>query len=108
MKRLLALCTLLLQIGTASAQQKPNVIVILVDDMGWGDQQCFNPQSKITTPIIDNLAAKESNARLPGGIVLGADPIGTQRGIIQAARPVPATHPYRARPGHAQSQSHVV
>jgi arylsulfatase A len=36
----------------------PNVLIILVDDMGWGDPQCFNPQSKIATPNIDNLAAR--------------------------------------------------
>ncbi len=35
---------------------KPNVLIILVDDMGWGDPQCFNPQSKIATPHIDRLA----------------------------------------------------
>ena len=31
---------------------KPNIIVILVDDMGYGDPQCFNPQTKIATPDI--------------------------------------------------------
>lgn len=35
---------------------KPNVLILLVDDMGYGDPQCFNPQSKITTPNIDRLA----------------------------------------------------
>jgi hypothetical protein len=30
---------------------RPNVLIILVDDMGWGDPQCFNPQSKIATPV---------------------------------------------------------
>ena len=35
---------------------KPNIVIILVDDMGWGDPQCFNPQSKIATPHIDRLA----------------------------------------------------
>ncbi len=34
----------------------PNVLLILVDDMGWGDPQCFNAQSKIATPHIDKLA----------------------------------------------------
>ena len=35
----------------------PNLLIILVDDMGWGDPQCFNPQSKIATPHLDKLAA---------------------------------------------------
>ena len=34
----------------------PNVLILLVDDMGYGDPQCFNPQSKIATPHIDRLA----------------------------------------------------
>lgn len=37
-------------------ERKPNVLIILVDDLGWGDPQCFNPQSKIATPHIDRLA----------------------------------------------------
>ena len=35
---------------------KPNVLILLVDDMGYGDPQCFNPESKIATPHIDRLA----------------------------------------------------
>tara|TARA_R110002049_G_scaffold185580_3_gene353821 strand:+ start:49004 stop:50476 length:1473 start_codon:yes stop_codon:yes gene_type:complete len=37
-------------------RDRPNVVVILVDDMGYGDPRCFNPQSKIDTPHIDSLA----------------------------------------------------
>ena len=35
---------------------KPNIVIILVDDMGYGDPGCYNPQSKIATPHIDRLA----------------------------------------------------
>jgi arylsulfatase A-like enzyme len=42
----------------AADKTMPNVLIILVDDMGWGDPRCFNPQSKITTPNIDRLAAE--------------------------------------------------
>jgi len=35
--------------------ERPNVIVMLVDDMGWGDLGCYG--SEIPTPNIDNLAA---------------------------------------------------
>ena len=38
--------------------EKPNILVILVDDMGYGDAGCFNPDSKIATPYIDKLAAE--------------------------------------------------
>ena len=37
---------------------KPNVLILLVDDMGYGDPQCFHPESKIATPHIDRLASE--------------------------------------------------
>ncbi len=35
---------------------KPNIVIVLVDDLGYGDPGCYNPQSKIATPSIDRLA----------------------------------------------------
>ena len=43
-------------IDTPKPASKPNVLILLVDDMGYGDPHCFNPQSKIATPNIDQLA----------------------------------------------------
>ncbi len=40
----------------AAEATQPNILIILVDDMGWGDPQCFNPQSKIATPDIRTAA----------------------------------------------------
>ena len=34
----------------------PNIILILADDMGYGDPGCYNPNSKIPTPHIDRIA----------------------------------------------------
>jgi len=39
-----------------SATENPNLVIILADDMGWGDPQCYQPESKIPTPGIDRLA----------------------------------------------------
>lgn len=40
----------------SASESKPNVMIIFVDDMGYGDPKCFNPESKIPTPHIDGLA----------------------------------------------------
>ena len=37
-------------------KKKPNILLILVDDMGYGDPKCFNPKSRLKTPAIDRLA----------------------------------------------------
>lgn len=39
------------------AQQKPNIIYILADDLGYGDVSCLNKDSKLNTVNIDNVAA---------------------------------------------------
>ncbi len=38
------------------AAERPNVILIMADDLGWGEVGCFG-QKKIPTPNIDSLAA---------------------------------------------------
>ncbi len=38
--------------------KKPNIIMILADDLGYGDIACFNPESKVPTPNLDKLAGQ--------------------------------------------------
>ena len=42
----------------AASVERPNIVVILADDLGYGDLRCYNPQSKIPTPNLDRLAAE--------------------------------------------------
>ena len=42
----------------SKADTLPNILFVLADDMGYGDPQCYNPDSKISTPNIDRLAAE--------------------------------------------------
>ncbi len=36
---------------------RPNIVIILADDLGYGDPGVYNAQSKIPTPNIDELAS---------------------------------------------------
>lgn len=39
-----------------AAADRPNIVFVLADDVGWGDFQCYNAQGKIPSPNIDRLA----------------------------------------------------
>jgi arylsulfatase A len=57
--------------GPVSAADTPNVVVILADDLGYGDVKCLNPDGKIPTPNLDRLAASGmvfTDANTPSGV----------------------------------------
>jgi len=77
--------------GAARAAEKPHILLILADDMGYGDPGCYNPASKIPTPHIDALAAagmRFTDAHAAGplchvsryGLMTGRHPFRTQCG----------------------------
>ena len=77
MKHTLTLIAALLLVPLASLHAadaskpagKPNILILLADDMGYGDPGCYNPQSKIATPHIDRLAREGmrfTDAHAPG------------------------------------------
>lgn len=47
--------------ATKEQNKNPNVIVILADDMGYGDINANNPESKIPTPNLDKLVQEGVN-----------------------------------------------
>ncbi|GEP42401.1 sulfatase family protein [Brevifollis gellanilyticus] len=49
--------SLALLCGTLAAD-KPNIVIILADDLGYGDVRCYNTDSKVSTPNIDKLASE--------------------------------------------------
>jgi len=40
----------------AGPASQPHVVLLLADDLGYGDPGCYNPHSKIATPNMDRLA----------------------------------------------------
>lgn len=52
-------------------EKKPNIIYILADDLGYGDVEVFNTESKIPTPNLNQLAATGksfTNAHAPAAV----------------------------------------
>lgn len=54
---LLVSCFVCAVTGVISAE-KPNIVFILSDDLGYGDIQAYNPDSKILTPHLNQMAAE--------------------------------------------------
>ena len=67
----LTLAVALLSLRNARGAEKPNILIVLVDDMGWGDPGCYNAASKIPTLHIDGLAREGlrfTDAHAPGAV----------------------------------------
>ncbi|HET7695387.1 MAG TPA: sulfatase-like hydrolase/transferase [Vicinamibacterales bacterium] len=58
MKSALAVSALVLALAPsgASAQDRPNVIVVYADDLGYGDVSAYGPPGRMKTPHVDRLA----------------------------------------------------
>lgn len=72
----LALTAITLAVVRLSAQsiaaaRHPNIVIILADDLGYGDLGSYNPDSKIPTQQLDRLAAEGmrfTDAHTPSGV----------------------------------------
>ena len=54
-----------------AAERPPNLLLILADDMGYGDPACFQAESAIPTPHLDRLASEGvrfTDAHSPGSV----------------------------------------
>ena len=69
----------------AAPPPRPNIVFILADDMGWGDPHCFNAESKIATPHIDQLA--EQGMRFTDAHAAGAVCVPSRYALLTGRYP---------------------
>src|SRR6185436_3154968 len=73
-----------------AAERKPNILVILADDLGWGELTCQGFTSQIPTPNIDSIG--KNGVRFTSGYVSGPYCSPTRAGFM--------TGRYQQRYGH--------
>ena len=56
MKRIVSLMILLVMAAAHAVGAQPNIVIVLTDDLGYGDVSFLNPKSKVQTPHMDALA----------------------------------------------------
>lgn len=69
----------------AAAASKPNIVILLADDMGYGDPLSYNPKSKCRTPNIDKLASQ--GMRFTDAHAAGAFCIPSRYGLLTGRYP---------------------
>src|SRR2546423_5932958 len=89
--------------GTSSTQpaRRPNIVIVLADDLGYGDPACYNKESRIPTPHMDQLARQGmrfTDAHTPAavctptryGILTGRYPwrSALKKGVLQGYDPL--------------------
>lgn len=70
---------------SAESATRPNIVFIMVDDMGYGDLGCYNRESKIPTPHIDRLASQGmrfTDAHAPAAVC-----VPTRYGLMTGSYP---------------------
>ncbi|MFM9016295.1 MAG: sulfatase family protein [Verrucomicrobiota bacterium] len=61
----------MLLLGGVASARTPNILLILADDLGYGDVRCYNDQAKVPTPNLDRLAregARFTDAHSPATV----------------------------------------
>tara|TARA_Y100001934_G_scaffold279951_1_gene385240 strand:+ start:12231 stop:13646 length:1416 start_codon:yes stop_codon:yes gene_type:complete len=102
MNRCLTLIASLLLLAAASADKRPNLIVVMVDDMGYAGLSCFgNPYFK--TPELDRMAREGMRFTdfHSSGTVCSPTRAGLLTGRYQQRAGIEAVvHPYSTHPEH--------
>ncbi|MEX0322642.1 MAG: arylsulfatase [Puniceicoccaceae bacterium] len=86
MKKFLIAILLSFALVQAFAAKAPNIIFIMLDDCGYGDLGCYNPDSKIPTPHIDSLA--DQGMRFTDAHTTGSTCVPSRFGLLTGGYPL--------------------
>ena len=95
MRCLFAHIFLFIALATSAKDSLPNIVLILADDMGYGDARCYNSKSKIPTPNIDRIAREGmrfTDAHAPASFC-----VPTRYGLMTGRYPHRANLNWRSR-----------
>ena len=84
---------------TSSIAAKPNILVILADDLGWGELSCQGVTTQIPTPNIDSIA--KNGVRFTNGYVSGPYCSPTRAGFMTARYQQRFGHEFNPGPAEA-------
>jgi arylsulfatase A len=100
-------------------QARPNILLILADDLGWGDTSCNNPDSPLSTPQIDRIAKEGirfTNAHAPAaactptryGLLTGRYPWRSylKKHVLKFYAPAMITKDHTTIPSYLKSQGY--
>ncbi len=69
----------------SQSQDRPNIVFILADDMGYGDVGAYNPDANVATPHIDRLATQ--GMRFTDAHASGSVCIPSRYGLVTGRHP---------------------
>jgi arylsulfatase A-like enzyme len=100
-------------------ENPPNILLIMADDLGWGDVSCYGPGSPIRTPHIDRLAKEGiqiTNAHAPAaactptryGLLTGRYPWRSyvKKGVLKFYAPAMITKNHLTLPSLLRSHNY--
>lgn len=96
---MIATVALLLIADLRAEEPRPNILVILADDLGWGELGCQGFTKEIPTPHIDSLAS--GGVRFTSGYVSGPYCSPTRAGLMTGRYQQRSCHEFN--PGPAES-----
>ncbi|KAL8616738.1 hypothetical protein ACOMHN_017776 [Nucella lapillus] len=78
---LLLLLSTSLTLGSSGQSERPHIVIVMADDLGWNDVGFQHPSNQMVTPTIDRLAAEGVNLKYSYMLKILSEPKTTPTGV---------------------------